>query len=119
VPSAAPSGAITLDLRLWNVGTAPWKASVGRETERGSVLLGAHLLDEAENVLEWDYRRYRQGLTRDVAVSEFVDVPVALVAPSEPGRYLLEFDLVREFEGWFEDAGGAPLKVPLEVRDGN
>jgi tRNA (mo5U34)-methyltransferase len=119
VPPAAPSGALTLDLRLWNVGTAPWKASVGRETERGSVLLGVHLLDESENVLEWDYRRYRQSLSRDVAVSEYVDAPVALVAPPKPGRYFLEFDLVREFEGWFEDAGGEPLKVPLDVREGN
>ena len=115
VPPVGPSGALTLDLRLWNVGTASWKASVGRETERGSVLLGVHLLDEAENVLEWDYRRYRQGLPRDVGVPERIDVKVELVAPRAPGRYVLEFDLVREFEGWFEDGGGPPLKVPLRV----
>ena len=30
------------------------------------------------------------------------------------GRY--ELDLVREFEGWFEDVGGTPLKVDLDVR---
>lgn len=116
VPRVPPSGALALSLRLWNVGTAAWRASVGRETERGALLLGVHLLDEAENVLEWDYRRYRQGLTHDVAVLERIDVSVGLVAPRAEGRYFLEFDLVREFEGWFEDAGGTPLKVPVEVR---
>ena len=118
VPQVLHPGTLALTLRLWNVGTAAWRASVGHETERGAVLLGVHLLDEAENVLEWDYRRYRAGLPRDVPVSERIDLPVTLVAPLATGRYLLEFDLVREFEGWFEDAGGTPLKVPLEIRSG-
>jgi hypothetical protein len=41
---------------------------------------------------------------------------VRLTAPKSAGQYLLEFDLVREFEGWFEDVGGTPLKVDLDVR---
>ncbi len=115
VPVSA-SDEIALTVRLWNVGTATWEASVGREEERGAVLLGVHLLDAAENVREWDYRRYRGALSREVRPGEQVDMHVRLTAPSTAGQYLLEFDLVREFEGWFEDVGGTPLKIGLVVR---
>ena len=39
-------------------------------------------------------------------------------APDAPGAYVLELDLVREFEGWFEDFGGAPFPVRLTVGAG-
>jgi hypothetical protein len=98
------------------LGTATWEASIGREEERGAVLLGVHLLDAAENVLEWDFRRYRGALSRTVRPGEWIDMEVRLTAPKSAGQYLLELDLVREFEGWFEDVGGTPLKVDLDVR---
>jgi hypothetical protein len=113
--SIPASDELALTVRLWNVGTATWETSVGREEERGAVLLGAHLLDTAENVLEWDFRRYRGALPRRVQPGERIDIDVRLKAPSSAGGYPLEFDLVREFEGWFEDVGGTPLKVGLTV----
>jgi Protein of unknown function (DUF1698) len=61
--SIAASDELALTIRVWNVGTATWEASVGREEERGAVLLGVHLLDAAENVLEWDFKRYRGSLS--------------------------------------------------------
>ena len=106
---------LALTISLWNVGTATWEASIGREEERGAILLGGHLLDAAENVLEWDFRRYRGALSRRVRPGEQIDMDVRLTAPSSTGQYFLEFDLVREFEGWFEDVGGTPLKVGLIV----
>lgn len=114
--STSASDEIAVSVRLWNVGTATWEASAGREEERGAVLLGVHLLDVAENVLEWDFRRYRGALSRRVRPGEWTDMEVRLTAPGAAGRYLLELDLVREFEGWFEDVGGTPLKVGLVVR---
>ena len=110
------AGEVLLAIRVWNVGTAAWEASVGREEERGAVLLGVHLLDEAENVLEWDYRRYRGALSGRVRPGEWIDMDVRLTAPGSAGAYFLELDLVREFEGWFEDVGGEPLRVGLVVR---
>lgn len=115
VVSTSASGEIALTVRLWNVGTSTWEASVGREEERGAVLLGAHLLDAAANVLEWDFRRYRAGLSRAVPPGEWIELDARLEAPGAAGDYVLEFDLVREFEGWFEDFGGTPLHLALEV----
>ena len=116
VVSVWEAGEVLFAIRVWNVGTAAWEASVGREEERGAVLLGVHLLDEAENVLEWDYRRYRGALSGRVRPGEWIDMDVRLTAPGSAGTYFLELDLVREFEGWFEDVGGEPLRVGLVVR---
>ncbi len=116
VVSTPASDVIAFTVRVWNLGTATWEASIGREEERGAVLLGVHLLDAAENVLEWDFRRYRGALSRTVRPGEWIDMEVRLTAPKSAGQYLLELDLVREFEGWFEDVGGTPLKVDLDVR---
>lgn len=115
---AAAGRPFPLTVSLWNTGTAPWAASAGRETERGSVLLGIHLLDADENVLEWDFRRYRFPLDVEVRPGERVDLALELKAPDTPGDYVLELDLVREFEGWFEDFGGAPFPVRLTVGGG-
>jgi tRNA (mo5U34)-methyltransferase len=115
--SASAAGEIALAVRLWNTGTATWEASAGRQEERGAVLLGIHLLDEAENVLELDYLRYRGALYERVRPGECIDMDVRFASPAAAGRYLLELDLVREFEGWFEDVGGTPLRVGLVVRE--
>ena len=112
VPASSP---ISLGLDVWNVGTATWQASAGRETEPGAVLLGVHLLDANGDVLEWDFRRYRYGFPVAVHPGERFRVPVELSAPDSPGTYRLELDLVREFVGWFEDFGSAPLPVKLVV----
>lgn len=116
--SVAPGAPFPLTVSLWNTGTAAWAASTGRETERGSVLLGVHLLDADENVLEWDFRRYRFPLDVEVRPGERVDLALELKAPESPGACVLELDLVREFEGWFEDFGGAPFPVRLTVGAG-
>jgi hypothetical protein len=116
LPAEAHAGeAVEATVRAWNVGSAVWKASAGRATEPGAVLLGVHLLDAAGGILEWDYRRFRMTLERDVAPLEAIEFRVSLAAPAEPGRYVLEFDLVREFEGWFEEGGSEPCAAPLEV----
>lgn len=116
---SVPAGsAFPITVSLWNAGTASWAGSAGHETERGAVLLGIHLLDADGNVLEWDFRRYRFPLMAAVPPGDRVDLPLELKAPDSDGRYVLEFDLVREFEGWFEDFGGTPLAVRLAVGDG-
>lgn len=113
--SVRASATFRLDVDVWNVGTAAWAASAGRETDHGAILLGAHLLDARGEVVEWDFRRYRFGFPVVLRPRERFRVAVALEAPTEPGAYRLELDLVREFVGWFEDFGGEPLTVPLVV----
>ena len=38
-----------------------------------------------------------------------------LTGPEEPGDYVLEFDMVKEFEYWFEQRGAVPVRLPLRV----
>ena len=44
-----------------------------------------------------------------------LDVPIEIVAPSEPARYALKFDLVSEGIDWFEACGSPTVSAPLLV----
>ena len=112
---ARASGRLAFRVRAWNVGTAVWPSFLGRETAKGALLLGVHLLDSDENVIEWDFRRFRAALPREVAPGGSADFEVAIEAPGKTGDFFLEFDLVLEYTGWFEELGSAPLKSRLRV----
>jgi len=77
------------------------------------VRLGAHLLTERGSELRWDYGRAE--LPRDLAPAGEESLELRLRAPGEPGRYLIELDLVAEGHFWFEDAGGRVASIPLTV----
>ena len=57
----------------------------------------------------------RTGFTRDVRPGERILVPLEVVAPQAPGRYLLEVDLVHEDVRWFEQG----CRVEIEVVEGS
>ena len=61
------------------------------------------------------FRSKRQGLLHDMAPGESIVQQVEVKPPSEPGRYLLEFDLVQEAVFWFSQTGTNPLSFPVEV----
>jgi hypothetical protein len=54
----------------------------------------------------------RTPLPADVPPGESLVVPVAVLPPDEPGRRALEFDLIHERVGWFEQ----PARLEIEVR---
>ena len=58
----------------------------------------------------------RAPVGRDVLPGEATHFLTRVDAPLEPGRYVLAWQLVSEFEYWFEDLGSAPALIPLEVR---
>lgn len=47
--------------------------------------------------------------------SESRIVLVRVRAPHQPGRYILQFDMVHEMVHWFSDLGGPGLLLPIEV----
>ncbi len=57
---------------------------------------------------------YRTPLPATVAPGTDCVVPATVAGPDEPGRYLLELDLVHELVRWF----GCPTRVPLVVHAG-
>lgn len=57
----------------------------------------------------------RGELPMDLAPGEETDVGITVTAPSTPGRYLLEFDLVQEHVKWFAERGSKTRKIPVRV----
>jgi hypothetical protein len=88
----------------------PAKASYGRRLVR----LGAQLCDENGALLERDYAR--AWLPETVKPGTRVNVPIEIVAPKTPGKYLLKFDLVSEGIDWFENNGSPTTLKSLVVR---
>lgn len=108
-----PSEEIHFRVRAENTGLARWTARGEAPNDRGAVLLGSHLLREDEEEIAWDYGRAH--LPGDVGPGESVEFTVSVRAPSEPGRYVVEFDVLAEHVAWFEDFGSGTLRHPLSV----
>jgi len=87
----------------------PKQATYGRRLVR----LGAQLCDERGGLLERDYAR--AWLPETLAPGARVDVPIEIVAPANPGRYTLKFDLVSEGIDWFEACGSPTTQKSLIV----
>jgi tRNA (mo5U34)-methyltransferase len=96
-----------------NTGAAAWRARGEPGTGRGAVRLGSHLLRADETEVAWDFAF--AALPHDLAPGERAELALPVEPPGEPGEYVLELDLVREGIGWFEEGGGATLRLPLVV----
>lgn len=102
-PSTCASGEeLTFQIRVENAGFATWLARSGQPDNRGSVWLGAHLSSEDFDVV-WEYGG--AGIARDLKPGEGATVQLTTTAPSKPGTYQIEFDMVSEHVTWFQDVG--------------
>jgi SAM-dependent methyltransferase len=57
----------------------------------------------------------RAALHADLAPGDEQVVDLDVVAPEQPGAYVLDVDLVQEGVAWFEDHGNTPAQVRLRV----
>ncbi|MFO7566491.1 MAG: sulfatase-like hydrolase/transferase [Enhygromyxa sp.] len=81
-----------VELELQNLGTEAWSEETGDH-------LAYHWLDEHGEVVERDGRR--TSFKQPVAPGERVVVAARLRGPAKPGRYRLQWELVREHERWY------------------
>ena len=97
-----------------NTGTTRWLPS---DAPLGPVLLGIHLLDGGGKYLDRDYARVPlpHGTGAGIASGESVTLTFDLAAPTEPGSYQLEFDLVAEHVAWFEMNGVPTIRRSVEA----
>lgn len=107
----ACGGAFRVRVRVENDGSTLWPATA--EGPPGPVQLGAHLIADDEADLDWDYGRSR--LPRDLGPGDAATLTLALRAPTAPGSYVVEMDMVAEHLTWFEDLGSATLRHVLRV----
>ena len=111
-----PGEELFFALRVENTGLARWPARGEEPDGRGAVHLGSHLLRADEEEVAWDYAR--ADLPRDLGPGEAARVEIRARAPSGPGRYVVEFDMVAEHVAWFEDFGSGTLRHELIVESG-
>ncbi|HKZ01535.1 MAG TPA: DUF1698 domain-containing protein [Pyrinomonadaceae bacterium] len=108
----SPGSTLSFRLLVENSGGARWATHLA-DDERGVVRLGAHLLREDGEEVEWDYGRAWLG--RDLEPDQKAYVRIDLNAPTLPGKYIVEFDLVLEHMTWFEDLGTKTIRHQIEV----
>lgn len=109
-PLMAPAGSqIALDVRVDNAGNTLWLHEP--RARGGQVALGAHLRDAAAKLLTLDFLRV--PLPRDVPPGDRVELRFDLRLPDEPGRYLLELDMVDEGLEWFAASGSPTLSLEV------
>ncbi len=95
--------------RLRNTSPHPWP-------HRGNarVRLGYRWLDPGGSEIDEEVRR--QDLEAPVAPGQALESWVRVLAPADPGRYVLELDLAYEPMAWFSERGTETCRVELAVR---
>ncbi|MBN2370495.1 MAG: methyltransferase domain-containing protein [Vicinamibacteria bacterium] len=108
---AKASTALCFHAHVTNIGNTLWLSAL--KPSRGYVGLGAHLRNADFETVEMDFLRVM--LPRDVPPGESVDLECRFTTPREPGRYVLELDMVNEHMCWFADHGSAVVGIELKV----
>jgi SAM-dependent methyltransferase len=88
-------------------------ASTGSWSDDRFVNLGNHWRSADGSLLRLDDGRVSMGAT--VHPGDLVELTLEMQAPTEPGEYLLEFDLVIEGVTWFADRGSPSTMIPVQV----
>jgi ubiquinone/menaquinone biosynthesis C-methylase UbiE len=100
---AAPGSSLPTWVHVKNVSDQVWRA----------VYLGNHWRDVKGRLLVNDDGRAL--LEAGVKPGQEINVELKVKAPTAPGDYLLELDLVQEFVAWFGDRGSATTIVPVRI----
>ncbi len=114
LPARATAGQqLPVVLHLRNTGAMSW---VPFTTGRWPMLqVGCHLETVDGELLARDGPRV--PIETFVAPGGTTIVAGTILAPDEPGEYVLSWDMVSEFECWFEQHAGTPVKTRLCVLD--
>ncbi|MFC2168524.1 GH36-type glycosyl hydrolase domain-containing protein [Acidobacteriota bacterium] len=101
---------LQIDFQLKNTGQQTWSSLA-----ENPCLLSYHLLDENGGMIRNDNRRF--SLPKDILPGQKINFSIDIRSPLEKGRYILEFDLLREGLFWFNDRGSKTRKIDLNVLD--
>jgi hypothetical protein len=110
-PRLAPAQPDTVTVRVTNLGKTTWPGGLIREP---AVRLGHRWLSPDGALL--DEHTPRSELPCTVAPGESVNARLTVIAPPDPGDYLLEVDLVHEDVRWFNAAARIGVHVRPRVQ---
>jgi len=104
-----PSESISIPLSVVNKGLAVWDSKV----DKNPVYISYHIFDSNGNLVQYD--NVRTPFPKVIRRGESGSVDMSVDAPSRPGLYILEVDVVKEGVRWFGDADSLVLYIPLFV----
>ena len=105
--TAVPGQQLRVEVKVENVSSEAFP------TGEGIFGLSYHLLDSSGAVLAHDNER--TWFSKALLPGDDQLIPMTVIAPSQPGRYQLEIDLIWEGVMWFKDVGNPTCVMGLEV----
>ncbi len=104
-----PGQEYEVEVRVKNTSMSFWESE-------GSwrINLGTHWINrDTGEVIQWDGNRGL--LDGDTSDGQEAIVKITIKAPDEPGRYILQYDMVHEGVTWFSEQGVIPLEINIDV----
>ena len=109
-PSTMRAGEkLDVHLKLKNLGSETWPA-VGTKDFKYQIDMGNRWIRGTENKED-----NRAVLKADLPPNTETELTMTITAPSVPGDYVLEFDMVHEAVTWFKQRGARPLSIKVTV----
>jgi len=109
-PTAWTVGAtITFPVKLRNDGAQDWTP-----TGSNPFTLSYKWLDAERKVIVDN--GLRTTLPKPIAPGEEITLNAQVQLPAQPGRYILQIDMIHEFVTWFQTRGSPPGEAWLEVK---
>jgi hypothetical protein len=105
--TAVPGRQLRVGVKVENVSSEAFP------TGEGIFGLSYHLLDHSGTVLAHD--NARTWFSKALRPGDDELLQMTVTAPSEPGQYQLEIDLIWEGVMWFKDVGNSTAIVPISV----
>jgi hypothetical protein len=104
-----PNQKLDVHLKLKNLGSETWPA-VGTKDFKYQIDMGNRWIRGTENKED-----NRAVLKADLPPGGETELTMTITAPSVPGDYVLEFDMVHEGVTWFKQRGARPLSINVTV----
>jgi SAM-dependent methyltransferase len=108
-----PGQVSTIGVLVGNAGDFTWPSGPARRP----VVLANRWLDAEGRVLVQDDAR--APLPHSVDPGQSVELSLSVAAPSLPGEYILELDLVQEGIAWFAERGSQPARLAVRLEGGS
>lgn len=112
LPSLAAGQTVTATVRLNNIGERAWETSGD-----APVYLFYHWLSP-DGVTALVSEGIHTRIPHPVAPGEMITMQARVLAPAQPGQYLLAWDMLREGLFWFSVLGNPTYNVPVTILPG-
>jgi len=105
-------GKRTLRLRVTNSGPSAWPATNQAQLPNQLRIGNRWFTADGGTLVQDDGR---EPLAFPILPGETADLQLTITAPSQPGDYTLDIDLVQEAVAWFGARGGTPQRITIRV----